>query len=166
MYGYTVRILCRWWKWDEWQADYTRIRDLIARTFPDEFWDMNARMDQPGGFYRVRKMDHPASLPTEIKARKTGITVTLSNPPRPDSIKAENFTVKAWDLKRTKNYGSQHYNEREWKVTKATLDGDTLTLTIPDIAPTWGMSIDMKFTGPDGQEVTRLIHNSIFELPQ
>ena len=40
------------WKWDEWQADYTRIRDLIARTFPDEFHDMSERMTQPGGFYR------------------------------------------------------------------------------------------------------------------
>ena len=38
--------------WREWQADYTRIRDLIAHTFPEEFSDMNARMNQPGGFYR------------------------------------------------------------------------------------------------------------------
>ncbi|WP_137680124.1 FdhF/YdeP family oxidoreductase [Aurantiacibacter suaedae] len=38
--------------WDAWQADYSRIRDLIAQTFPDEFHDMNARMNQPGGFYR------------------------------------------------------------------------------------------------------------------
>ena len=38
--------------WDDWQADYSRIRDLIANTFPDEFHDMNARMNQPGGFYR------------------------------------------------------------------------------------------------------------------
>ena len=40
------------WRWDEWEADYARIRDLIARTFPDEFHDMNERMNQPGGFYR------------------------------------------------------------------------------------------------------------------
>ena len=38
--------------WDEWTADYSRIRDLIAATFPDEFHDMNARMNKPGGFYR------------------------------------------------------------------------------------------------------------------
>lgn len=40
------------WTWDAWCADYARIRDLIARTYPDEFHDMNARMNQPGGFYR------------------------------------------------------------------------------------------------------------------
>ncbi|MDT0576578.1 FdhF/YdeP family oxidoreductase [Croceicoccus sp. F390] len=39
-------------RWDEWMGDYGIIRDLIARTFLDEFHDMNARMNQPGGFYR------------------------------------------------------------------------------------------------------------------
>ncbi|QQN73689.1 FdhF/YdeP family oxidoreductase [Croceicoccus sp. YJ47] len=38
--------------WDEWTGDYARIRDLIAHTFPDEFHDMNGRMNRPGGFYR------------------------------------------------------------------------------------------------------------------
>ena len=40
------------WLWDDWQADYSKIRDLIAATFPDEFYGMNERMNQPGGFYR------------------------------------------------------------------------------------------------------------------
>ncbi|GGN62562.1 hypothetical protein GCM10011349_46370 [Novosphingobium indicum] len=40
------------WCWDEWRADYARIRDLIARTYPDEFHDMSERMNRPGGFYR------------------------------------------------------------------------------------------------------------------
>lgn len=39
-------------RWDEWTADYGLVRDLIARTYPDEFHDMNARMFEPGGFYR------------------------------------------------------------------------------------------------------------------
>ena len=40
------------WRWDEWTADYRRIRALIAKTFPDMFADMERRMNQPGGFYR------------------------------------------------------------------------------------------------------------------
>jgi len=40
------------WQWDEWTADYAKVRDLIARTWPDMFHDMNARMWQQGGFYR------------------------------------------------------------------------------------------------------------------
>jgi molybdopterin-dependent oxidoreductase alpha subunit len=39
-------------KWDEWAADYARIRDLIEATYPDQFADFNDRMTEPGGFYR------------------------------------------------------------------------------------------------------------------
>ncbi|MFT6864874.1 MAG: hypothetical protein ACJAVK_003445, partial [Akkermansiaceae bacterium] len=119
-----------------------------------------------GGFYRIRKLDKPAHLPTKIEATKNTVTLTLSDPVSTDAIKPESFTIKAWDLKRTKNYGSKHYNERAWKVSKATLDGNKLHLTIPELEPTWGMSIEMKLTGEDGENFTRLIHNSIFELPE
>lgn len=39
-------------RWDEWTADYDRIRELIARTWPDQFADMSRRINEPGGFYR------------------------------------------------------------------------------------------------------------------
>ena len=39
-------------QWDAWIADYGRIRDLIAETYPEQFHDFNQRMFQPGGFYR------------------------------------------------------------------------------------------------------------------
>ncbi|MBM3606018.1 MAG: FdhF/YdeP family oxidoreductase [Alphaproteobacteria bacterium] len=38
--------------WDHWTADYSRIRKLIETVYPDEFHDFEARMNQPGGFYR------------------------------------------------------------------------------------------------------------------
>ncbi|MCA0998598.1 FdhF/YdeP family oxidoreductase [Alloyangia pacifica] len=38
--------------WDGWTANYDLVRDLIARTFPDDFADFNERLMQPGGFYR------------------------------------------------------------------------------------------------------------------
>ena len=119
-----------------------------------------------GGFYRIRKTEQPANLPTEINATKSGVTLTLSDSVDAKSIKPDAFRVKAWDLKRTRNYGSKHYNEREWKVTKAVLNGNKVTLTIPDLEPTWGMSIEMKLTGKNGEKFTRVIHNSIFELPE
>jgi molybdopterin-dependent oxidoreductase alpha subunit len=40
------------WRWDEWTADYGKVRDLIAETYPEDFLDFNARMFEPGGFYR------------------------------------------------------------------------------------------------------------------
>jgi molybdopterin-dependent oxidoreductase alpha subunit len=38
--------------WNGWVADYSRIRDAIAATYPDIFHDFNRRMWQPGGFHR------------------------------------------------------------------------------------------------------------------
>jgi molybdopterin-dependent oxidoreductase alpha subunit len=39
-------------KWDEWTGDYSLVRQLIELTYPKDFKDYNARMFQPGGFYR------------------------------------------------------------------------------------------------------------------
>ncbi|WP_320194942.1 FdhF/YdeP family oxidoreductase [Agrobacterium rosae] len=39
-------------KWDEWTGNYGLVRDLIEFTYPKDFKDYNARMFQPGGFYR------------------------------------------------------------------------------------------------------------------
>jgi len=39
-------------RWDAWQGDYALVRELIAETYPAEFHNFNARMFQPGGFYR------------------------------------------------------------------------------------------------------------------
>lgn len=38
--------------WDDWTGNYDLIRDLIEKTYPEEFRDFNARMFTPGGFYR------------------------------------------------------------------------------------------------------------------
>jgi molybdopterin-dependent oxidoreductase alpha subunit len=38
--------------WNAWTADYSKIRDAIAETFPDIFHDFNNRMWTPGGFPR------------------------------------------------------------------------------------------------------------------
>ena len=38
--------------WDAWTGDYGLVRDLIEKTYPDDFRDYNARMFNLGGFYR------------------------------------------------------------------------------------------------------------------
>ena len=40
------------WCWDAWTADYGLVRELIAQTYPEEFYDMSERMFNAGGFYR------------------------------------------------------------------------------------------------------------------
>ncbi|WP_187335069.1 FdhF/YdeP family oxidoreductase [Novosphingopyxis iocasae] len=39
-------------RWDDWTGDYSIVRDLIAETYHEQFYDMNERMLQAGGFYR------------------------------------------------------------------------------------------------------------------
>ena len=38
--------------WSAWVADYSKVRDAIAETYPDIFHDFNQRMWTPGGFRR------------------------------------------------------------------------------------------------------------------
>ncbi len=39
-------------QWDAWTGDYGLVRTLIEKTYPDDFREFNARMFEPGGFYR------------------------------------------------------------------------------------------------------------------
>ena len=43
--------------WDSWIADYGRIRDSIAETYPEIFHDFNARLFTPGGFEKPLKAE-------------------------------------------------------------------------------------------------------------
>ena len=41
--------------WDEWVADYGRVRDAIEATYPHFFGDFNKRLFTPGGFWKGNK---------------------------------------------------------------------------------------------------------------
>jgi len=58
--------------WDEWVADYAKVRAEIAKAFPEIFHDFEARMWQPGGFHRP-------SPPRELEWKtETGKATTMS----------------------------------------------------------------------------------------
>ena len=122
---------------------------------------------QPGGLYRIRYTGKPANLPLGLKAKKTGMQITFSDPLNRDAAeKLSNYNVKTWSLKRTKNYGSKHYNEKRLEIKSVELakDGKTVFLEIPDIKPTWSMEIKYSITDAVGTVVNGSIHNSIHKL--
>ncbi|MCP5534243.1 MAG: c-type cytochrome [Akkermansiaceae bacterium] len=122
---------------------------------------------EPGGFYRVRHTGVPAHQPVALETSPRMLTIHFSDPLDPASVsEPDTWDIRAWDLKRSANYGSKHFNERAWQVESAGLseDGKTVTLTVPDLAPTWGMSIRMRLRCADGREVVREMHESIFTL--
>jgi molybdopterin-dependent oxidoreductase alpha subunit len=106
--------------WDDWIADYGKIRDAIAQTYPDIFHDFNARLWKPGGFHRpigARKRQWntatgkanfivPASLTTDIdvpsEQRDVMQLITLR------SNGQFNTTVYNYDDRFRGIYGSRH----------------------------------------------------------
>ena len=122
---------------------------------------------QPGGLYRLRYTGKPVHLPVELKARRKGVRITFSGELEAESAAiAKNYGIKVWSLKRTAGYGSKHYDERSLEVASARLDSDgrTVSLEIPEIAPTWSMEIRYKIRSASGTPVRGKIHNTIHTL--
>jgi putative heme-binding domain-containing protein len=124
---------------------------------------------QAGGLYRIRYTGQPMHLPVELRARRDRLQITFTDPlDRAAAADRGNYAVKTWSLQRTANYGSEHYNERPLAVEAATVsdDGRTVSLHLPQLAPTWGMEIRCRLRSSDGQALERVIHNSIFRLSE
>jgi hypothetical protein len=127
-------------------------------------WAGNA--GAPGGFHRIRRSEKPAQLPLAIHAAKGALTVTFSEPLDPASVKPDAFVLKVWALKRSAGYGSGHVGERPLPITDAKLGSDsrTVTLTIPELAPTQCYELTTKLRAPDGTPIERSIHGTIHAL--
>jgi hypothetical protein len=130
-------------------------------------WAGNAT--QPGGFYRVRYTGQPMHVPIGLHASRSGLALTFTDDLTAESVaNPAAFSVKSWSLKRTANYGSDHFNERALKVTQASLADDrrTVHLTIPEIAPTWCMEIRYSLKSNSGSVVNGVVHNTIHRLAE
>jgi hypothetical protein len=126
----------------------------------------SSRMQMPGGFYRVRATEKPVHVPVELNVTTRGAKITFSDPITQSSVEKENFEVKTWALKRTKNYGSKHYDTKHLEVTGCHLskDGKVLTLDIEGMAPCWQMEIKYDVKGLNGEAIKDRIHNTIHNL--
>jgi hypothetical protein len=122
---------------------------------------------QPGGFYRVRATGKPMFLPIGLSARKGGMALTFTEPLDPRSATdPSRYGAKTWSIKRTVNYGSDHYNERGVRIAAASLsaDGRTVVLEMPELRPTMCMEITYRIRGRGGVPVDGVIHNTIHHL--
>ncbi|MEX2560051.1 MAG: heme-binding protein, partial [Pirellulales bacterium] len=124
--------------------------------------------EQPGGLYRVRYTGRPAHLPIGLAAHRDGMAITFTEKLDAASVGlVQNYGVKTWSLRRTAKYGSDHYDEKQLEVMRATLseDGKSVFLEIPAIQPTWCMEISYSLSGATGEAVRGLIHNTVHRLP-
>jgi hypothetical protein len=115
-------------------------------------WAGNATA--PGGFHRIRRGTLPAQVPLAVNAKKGTLSVTFS-----DLIDPTDCAMKVWSLRRTKNYGSKHYDEHELTIRGVKLSDDkrTVTFDIPDLAATW--CYELKIGG-------HVLHGTIHQLAQ
>ncbi|MBC7817084.1 MAG: hypothetical protein IAG10_09380, partial [Planctomycetaceae bacterium] len=97
---------------------------------------------------------------------KSGLKLTFTEPLDPASLGVKNVQIKTWSLKRTANYGSNHYDEKSLEIRAAKLSADskTLTLDVVDLRPTWCMEIKYSLRSADGTPIHGVIHNTIHEL--
>jgi hypothetical protein len=121
---------------------------------------------QPGGLYRVRYTERPLHVVVGLHASKQRLTLTFTDPLDRPRMEQAKVTIKTWGLRRTADYGSQHYDQRTLAVSAVALssDGKSVSLHVPDLAPTWCMEIAYTFPTDRGEPVTGVIHNTIHEL--
>jgi putative heme-binding domain-containing protein len=122
---------------------------------------------QPGGLYRIRYTGKPLHVPVELNALPQQLRIGFTEPIDRDAAEdPDSYDINVWSLKRTANYGSDHYDERRLRVTSAQLEanGKSVRLTIPDLAPTWCMSIRYRLASPEGERIDGVIHNTIHAL--
>ncbi|MDH5605131.1 MAG: hypothetical protein OEY51_14370, partial [Cyclobacteriaceae bacterium] len=129
-------------------------------------WGTNQMM-KGGALYRLRYTGKLLPIPTRIHALQTGMEVVFA-----ETLLAEkatdiaNYEVKTWDLKRSSKYGSDRYNIRTLKVTKATLTrgGRGVMLDLPEITPVDVMTIHYNLTNEEGKPMEGTLQNTIHQL--
>ena len=122
---------------------------------------------EPGGFYRLRYTGKPAHVITAFKPRSGSLDLTFSDPLAPlTQTEPPHVALKAWSLKRSANYGSDHIDEHALEVASTSLSADrrTLTLSIPSLAPTTSFAVSYKLTDAAGTPFEGEFHGTIHRL--
>jgi hypothetical protein len=125
-------------------------------------WAGNAT--QPGGLYRIRATGRPMYLTVGLQASKSALKLTFTEPLPKGAVDPASVNVKSWSLKRTANYGSDHYDEKQLEVRGVSFDSKAMTIHVPELQPTWCMEIKYTLKLGDGPPVVQSIHNTIHRL--
>ncbi|KQQ32363.1 formate dehydrogenase [Duganella sp. Leaf126] len=94
--------------WADWVADYGRIRDAIAVTFPEIFADFNARMWQPGGFRRPVPAAHREWKTPNGRANFIA-PVTLEEDPDQAPVSAD--VLRLFTIRSDSQFNTTVYND-------------------------------------------------------
>lgn len=119
---------------------------------------------QPGGLFRIRRTEKPLTIPVGLHAEPGRLDLEFALPlDAAAAVEAGNWQVRAWNLVRTKNYGSKHLDERDVPVTAAGLssDGRRVSLTVPDFGPGWCYSVEWRLAAAGGGPIAGRLHGTL-----
>jgi putative heme-binding domain-containing protein len=117
----------------------------------------------PGGFFRIRRTEKPLTIPVGLHAEPGKLAIEFPLPLGVSAADMKAWKIRAWDLKRTQKYGSDHLNERDLSVGSVALssDGRRVTLTVPDFGPTWCYSLKWDLSAADGTPIKGVLHGTM-----
>jgi hypothetical protein len=119
---------------------------------------------QPGGFFRIRRTAAPLRIPVALHAAPESISLSFAAPLDPAAARdPAAWQVRAWNLKRSANYGSEHIDERPLSVeaVEVSSDGRQVTLRVPEFAATWCYSVEWATRAADGAAVKGVLHGTL-----
>ena len=125
-----------------------------------------SQMIQTGGLYRVRYNGDAVRMPIKLNALQGALQITFTESLDPAvASDPTRYTVNAWDLKRTRRYGSQRYNERELDITNVFVESDnTVRLEVPSLAPTWILEVLYDLEDQTGVPFDGAIQSTVYAL--
>ncbi|MCK5441557.1 MAG: c-type cytochrome [Maribacter sp.] len=129
-------------------------------------WGTN-QMLRGGGLYRIRYTGKPLTVPIDLKATTSGITLKFDSTLDVEkAIDIQNYKVKTWRLVRSRSYGSDRYDEQELNISEVQLtdDGKGVVLRLDEIKPTDVMTISYDITNKEGISLKGTVQNTIHSL--
>jgi hypothetical protein len=127
-------------------------------------WGTNQMM-RGGGLYRVRYTGKTLPIPVKMQVLEGGIVLNFDTQlDRTSAADLTNFTVKTWQLLRSKKYGSERLDQKVLEVTKAQAEGSSLTLSIKNLEKVDVITIDYKIKNAKGEPLKGSIQGTIHQL--
>lgn len=129
-------------------------------------WGTN-QMLRGGGLYRVRYTGKPLTTPVDIKTTTSGITLKFdSKLELQKALDINNYVINTWDLKRSRKYGSDRYNQKILPISKAEIqnDGKSVKLFLKDIKPVDVMTISYDISNTNEVTLKGTVQNTIHNL--
>ena len=82
------------------------------------------------------------------------------------AVDAGSYSVKTWSLRRSRNYGSKHYDVKDLEVAAAALsaDGKVVRLRIADLQPTMCLEVTCDLETASGDDLRAKIHGTLHKV--